>query len=123
MPKHHRKPASAPTPTPVSQALFARLAGVERSTVSRACRSGGPLEAAFVAEEIDLGHGATLAFLAKHPFARDADGDPVVPDAWRNEVDLDLVLGEMVDINDAIARAFIARARGRVLEESEIDAT
>ncbi len=44
------------TPAPLSRAEFARLCNRSRSTITEACRPGGPLYAARVADRIDSRH-------------------------------------------------------------------
>lgn len=53
----------------VSRAELARLKGVSRGAVTRACRPGGALFAARAADRVDLAHPACRAWLGLPPRA------------------------------------------------------
>lgn len=55
----------------LSRAAFARLAGVNPSTVTRAVRPGHPLEQSVQGKRIDVGHPSTLAWLRERGVTED----------------------------------------------------
>jgi hypothetical protein len=59
----------------ISRAEAARLKGVQRSSVSKACRQGGPLEAAARGPEIDPSDPAFIAWITEAP--RGPDGGAI----------------------------------------------
>ena len=72
---------------------------------------------------IDLGHPASLAFMAARPFDRTASGDiagtkTILGTPWLAPA----CVGEDVDLDHAVARAFMARADGRVRTDAELEA-
>lgn len=92
----------------VTETDFAELAGVTVADV----QSAHELEAARRGTRIDLGHEASLTYLAARPFPRDADG-AVGPDAWPAgalaAADID---ADTLDADHPRMRAFFARCDG-----------
>lgn len=63
------RPRSDHTPAIISKARAAQLAGVAKSTITRACARGGALHDATVADRIDAAHPAFRGWLARHQAA------------------------------------------------------
>ncbi|MGB5812120.1 MAG: hypothetical protein WBG86_16410 [Polyangiales bacterium] len=81
---------------------------MSRAAISLAVKRG-PLKGAVVARKIDIEHRDALAYLASHPFSRDTEGEPIIPEIFTFEV---------VDI--PLTRARLARELGRVPTEGEV---
>jgi hypothetical protein len=102
----------------VSAGVYALLAQMSVIEVEAAVR--GALRPALTASRrIDVGHPASLAFLAAHPFARLPNGDPDAPEGFLAPA---CVGDDEIDLNHPFARAYFARLDGRVATEAEIDA-
>lgn len=72
---------------------------------------------------IDLGHAASLAFMSARPFAKSEDGDVDAPENVLGEPWLApaCVGADDIDPTHPVARAFIARCRGREATGAELE--
>jgi hypothetical protein len=76
----------------VSRAALARLAGVSRAAITKACR--GPLLAAVASDLVDLNHPAVVAYLARR---RSSLAQPTPPTATP-ELDLEALADRVAAI-------------------------
>lgn len=95
----------------VSVEEFAARAEVRMEEVLLACDA--ELGAAVQPSgRLDLGHRAALEFMARHPFAEGDDGEPVVPLIGGEGFLAPACVGDQIDFEHSVTRAFCARCRG-----------
>jgi len=68
---------------------------------------------------LDLGSAAALAFMAEHPFARDDEDVPVVPDIAGDDYLAPAFAGEDIDSAHPVALTYLARCTGRVPSDTD----
>ncbi|HEX3853325.1 MAG TPA: hypothetical protein VHW01_20315 [Polyangiaceae bacterium] len=109
-------------PGHVSAAEFAQRADLPIDEVLAAV-ADELAEALLPSGRLDLGHSASLRFMAARPFERLASGDPAVHTINGEPYLAPACVGEDIDIDHPVARAFLARCHGRVQTDEELELT
>lgn len=88
---------------------FANRAGVTVDAVRQAVQD--ELARAMTPDGLDLGHAAALEFMARQPFEEDPPDGFLAP----------ACVGESIDVQHPVARAYLSRLWGVAATDSEID--
>jgi|GEM_PF-3076854 len=108
---------------PIGHLSAEQFAAYAELTVDQVIAAAGAELAGAVTKDrlLDLGSATALAFMAAHPFARDNEDVPVVPQIAGDDFLAPAFIGEDIDSAHPVALVYLARCTGRVPTDADFE--